>query len=109
AEQADRARAQPVGRDRQGPRRRGAARAQRQLAHPGRARGEPDVDAGRAERVAELGALSALPPPLPHGSPTARLAEVVRSTYGYAPAALAGYMAGVGVVAMLFWGAAPMA
>ena len=59
--------------------------------------------------MAELGALSALPPPLPHGSPTARLAEVVRSTYGYAPAALAGYMAGVGVVAMLFWGAAPMA
>jgi len=59
--------------------------------------------------VAEPAALSAVPPPLPHGSPTARLAEVVRSTYGYAPAALAGYMAGVGVVAMLFWGAAPMA
>jgi signal transduction histidine kinase len=38
----------------------------------------------------------------------ARLAEVVRSTYAYAPAALAGYMAGVGVVAMLFWGIAPM-
>ena len=59
--------------------------------------------------MAEPAALSAVPPPLPHGSPTARLAEVVRSTYGYAPAALAGYMAGVGVVAMLFWGAAPMA
>jgi len=43
-----------------------------------------------------------------HDSASARLAEVVRSTYAYAPAALAGYMAGVGVVAMLFWGIAPM-
>ena len=58
--------------------------------------------------MAAVDALSTRPA-LPHGSPSARLAEVVRSTYGYAPAALAGYMAGVGVVAMLFWGAAPMA
>ena len=45
-EQADRARARPLGRDRQGPRRRGAARARRQLAHPGRARRQPDVEPG---------------------------------------------------------------
>ena len=46
-------------------------------------------------------------PPL-HDAASARLAETVRFTYGYMPAALAGYMAGVGVVAMLFWGLAPM-
>ncbi len=45
AEQADRARTEPVGRDREGPCRRGAARARRQHAHAGGARGEPD-DAG---------------------------------------------------------------
>ena len=42
-----------------------------------------------------------------HDAATANLIEVVRSTYGYLPAALAGYMAGVGVIAMLFWGIAP--
>ncbi len=36
----------------------------------------------------------------------ARLPEVVQSTFDYMPAALAGYVAGVGVIAMLFWGAA---
>jgi signal transduction histidine kinase len=59
--------------------------------------------------VAELGALSTATPPLPHDPAQATLAEVVRSTYAYAPAALAGYLAGVGVVAMLFWNFAPMA
>jgi signal transduction histidine kinase len=59
--------------------------------------------------VAELRTLSAAADPGAHDSASARLAEVVRSTYEYAPAALAGYMAGVGVVAMLFWGSAPMA
>jgi len=75
--------------------------------------------------VAELGALSApavavtattaatavaATAPLPHHDPAgAKLAESVRFTYDYMPSALAGYMAGVGVVAMLFWGVAPMA
>ena len=65
--------------------------------------------------MAELGALSATaaatapPEPVPHHDPSsAKLAESVRFTYDYMPAALAGYMAGVGVVAMLFWGVAPM-
>ena len=34
----------------------------------------------------------------------ASLPEIVRGTYDYMPAALAGYLAGVGVVTMLFWG-----
>ncbi|MEP7298332.1 MAG: ATP-binding protein [Burkholderiales bacterium] len=42
-----------------------------------------------------------------HDAARGKLAETVRFTYGYMPAALAGYMAGVGVVAMLFWGVAP--
>ena len=60
--------------------------------------------------MAELGALSAAPPAVPHthDPASARLAESVRFTYDYMPAALAGYMAGVGVVAMLFWSVAPM-
>lgn len=63
--------------------------------------------------MAELGALSAVSPtpsaePLAHDVASARLAETVRFTFDYMPAALAGYMAGVGVVAMLFWGVAPM-
>jgi signal transduction histidine kinase len=37
-----------------------------------------------------------------------KLAEVVQSTYDYMPTALSGYMAGVGVVSMLFWNIAPM-
>jgi signal transduction histidine kinase len=37
----------------------------------------------------------------------ARLAEVVQSTYAYLPASLLGYLAGVGVVATLYWGIAP--
>ena len=38
-----------------------------------------------------------------------RLVEVVQSTYDYVPAALLGYLAGAGVVTMLFWGIAPTA
>ncbi len=53
AEQADRARAEPVGRDGEGPRGRGAARAQRQQPHAGGPRGRPDVaGAGRTRRLA---------------------------------------------------------
>ena len=37
----------------------------------------------------------------------ASLPEIVRGTYDYMPAALAGYLAGVGVVTMLFWGITP--
>jgi signal transduction histidine kinase/CheY-like chemotaxis protein len=64
--------------------------------------------------MAELGAVSAAPAApaaaVPHHDPaSAKLAESVRFTYDYMPSALAGYMAGVGVVAMLFWGVAPMA
>jgi signal transduction histidine kinase len=33
--------------------------------------------------------------------------ETIQSTYAYMPAALAGYLAGVGVVTMLFWSTAP--
>ena len=39
----------------------------------------------------------------------ASLAEVVRTTFDYMPATLAGYFAGVCVVIVLFWGAAPTA
>jgi signal transduction histidine kinase/CheY-like chemotaxis protein len=42
----------------------------------------------------------------PHFSATV---EVVQSTYAYMPAALAGYLAGVGVVTMLYWQFAPAA
>ena len=35
--------------------------------------------------------------------------ETIQSTYAYMPAALAGYLAGVGVVTMLFWSTAPAA
>ena len=68
---------------------------------------------GRARVGAEL-TIPALEPPAPaaaepHDAARAKLAEIVRSTYDYMPAALAGYLAGVGVVAMLFWGSAPMA
>ncbi|MEP6876280.1 MAG: HAMP domain-containing sensor histidine kinase, partial [Burkholderiales bacterium] len=54
-----------------------------------------------------MSAAAVAEPPV-HDAASARLAETVRFTYGYMPAALAGYMAGVGVVAMLFWGIAPM-
>ena len=42
-----------------------------------------------------------------HDPALARLAEIVQNAYDYMPAALAGYLAGVGVVTMLFWGIAP--
>ncbi len=37
-----------------------------------------------------------------------RIAEIVQSTYDYMPTALLGYLAGVGVVTMLYWRIAPM-
>ena len=50
-------------------------------------------------------------PPAPLAPLTAadlKYIEVVRSTYAFMPAALAGYLAGVGVIALLFWRTAPM-
>jgi two-component system, sensor histidine kinase len=47
--------------------------------------------------------------PPAHDAALAKLIEVVQSTYDYVPTALVGYLAGVGVVTMLFWGLAPMA
>ena len=43
---------------------------------------------------------------LPAGAVAAPLPEVVQSTYDYMPAALAGYLAGMVVVATLYWGPA---
>ena len=45
------------------------------------------------------------PPAAPpeHDPAFAAVVEVVQSTYAYMPAALAGYLAGVGVVTMLYW------
>lgn len=40
-------------------------------------------------------------------APSFAIAEIVQSTYGYLPAAIAGYMAGVGVIATLYWSIAP--
>src|SRR5205085_2704090 len=51
-EQADRARARSLGRDHQGPRRHGAARARRQLAHAGGARRQPALEPGNGGGVA---------------------------------------------------------
>jgi two-component system, sensor histidine kinase len=56
------------------------------------------VTAAEPERAAAAESDPALP----------ALAELVRSTYAYLPAALAGYLAGVGVVGLLFWSAAPL-
>ena len=60
--------------------------------------------------MAQDGALTSAPPGGAAPDPElARLAEVVQGTYDYMPAALAGYVAGVGVVTVLFWGIAPLA
>ncbi|WP_280152659.1 ATP-binding protein [Piscinibacter sp. XHJ-5] len=50
---------------------------------------------------AERDAPSAAPPP------SSTLTEVVRSVYDYMPATLLGYIAGIGVICMLFWSATP--
>ena len=47
--------------------------------------------------------------PPDHAPAFAAVVEVVQSTYAYMPAALAGYLAGVGVIAMLYWPIAPAA
>ena len=47
--------------------------------------------------------------PAGHEPQFGALVEVVQSTYAYMPAALAGYLAGVGVVSMLYWSIAPAA
>ena len=44
-----------------------------------------------------------------HPPASATLPEEVRSVYDYMPATLLGYIAGAGVICMLFWGAAPPA
>ena len=41
--------------------------------------------------------------------PRSTLPDIVQSTFDYVPTAMAGYAAGVGVVAALFWGFAPWA
>lgn len=53
---------------------------------------------------------AAIPPETPpdHDPHFAAAVEIVQSTYVYMPAALAGYLAGVGVVAMLYWPIAPL-
>jgi signal transduction histidine kinase len=43
-----------------------------------------------------------------HDPHFAAVVEIVQSTYAYMPAALAGYLAGVGVIAMLYWPIAPL-
>ncbi|MES3014116.1 MAG: ATP-binding protein [Pseudomonadota bacterium] len=55
-------------------------------------------------------ASAAIPPESPpdHDPHFAAAVEIVQSTYVYMPAALAGYVAGVGVVAMLYWPIAPL-
>ena len=42
-------------------------------------------------------------------TPRSTLPDIVQSTFDYVPTAMAGYAAGVGVVAALFWGFAPWA
>jgi signal transduction histidine kinase len=49
------------------------------------------------------------PAPPDHDPAFAAVVEIVQSTYAYMPAALAGYLAGVGVIAMLYWPIAPAA
>jgi len=56
---------------------------------------------------AALESAAAAPPD--HDPAFAAVVEVVQSTYAYMPAALAGYLAGVGVVTMLYWSIAPAA
>ena len=46
-------------------------------------------------------------PPAVREPADSALVELVQSTYAYLPAALAGYLAGVGVVLLLFWGIVP--
>ena len=45
--------------------------------------------------------------PAHHEPAFAKLIEVVQSIYDYMPTAFAGYLAGIGVVTMLFWSIAP--
>ena len=56
---------------------------------------------------ADVSAIPA-PGPLDHDPHFGAVIEIVQSTYAYMPAALAGYLAGVGVVAMLYWPIAPL-
>jgi two-component system, sensor histidine kinase len=59
--------------------------------------------------VAVIAGLPEAPTAPGHDPHFGAIVEVVSSTYAYMPAALAGYLAGVGVVAMLYWPIAPAA
>ena len=125
-EQADRARARPLGRDRQGPRRRGAARARRQLAHPGGPRREPDVEPGSdramAHATAPLSAVAPTATPAPPGAEAAAatpgegdapldsfllLRDHVRGLFAFNKTSLAGHAIGAIIIEMIFAGVAP--
>jgi signal transduction histidine kinase len=57
------------------------------------------VSGAAAADRAQTGPIEPIEPPRYAGA----MAEVVQSTYAYMPAALAGYLAGVGVITMLYW------
>src|SRR6185369_16945400 len=118
-EQADRARARPLGRDRQGPRRRSAARARRQLAHAGRPRGEPAVEPGGDRAVAHAPSLSGAGAPPASVDAAARdgvapldgfllLRDHVRGTFAFNRTTLAGHAIGAIIVEMVFASVAPL-
>ncbi|MFM9915077.1 MAG: hybrid sensor histidine kinase/response regulator [Rhizobacter sp.] len=50
-----------------------------------------------------------VPMPAADAKPDASLAEEVRSAFDYMPAQLAGNLAGIGVIVMIFWSVTPMA
>ena len=122
-EQADRARARPLGRDRQGPRRRRAARARRQLAHPGGPRREPDAEPGsdramaratvRTERGRRGTPARRRPARARRAMATRRstasllLRDHVRGTFAFNRTSLAGHAVGAIIVEMIFAGVAP--
>ena len=71
---------------------------------------QPDTLSGAGGRAASAPHL--VPSPLaPFASPPAQsmVPDIVQSTFDYVPTAMAGYVAGVGVVSALFWSLAPWA
>src|SRR5206468_6981869 len=126
-EQADRARARPVGRDGQGSRRRGAARARRQLAHPGGPRREPDVEPGSDRAVAHptvplsavaVAAAAESEASAAAGAPGGTAGEApldgflllrdhVRGLFAFNRTSLAGHAIGAIIIEMILAGVAP--
>src|SRR5205085_3703847 len=125
-EQADRARARSLGRDHQGPRRRGAARARRQLAHAGGARRQPALEPGNGGAVALAAAALSAPGGASTLAPAAAadgdapdaagaapldsfllLRDRVRGTFAYNGTTLAGHAVGAILIEMVFADAAP--